>query len=98
MSGTIGPLRRSQVPAMPPAALLSPGRISEAALLQRAAQVLVSEWPALKVDFTFDFVPYLARFDWPGIVRVHALFDGKLVAISKPGRPHEPDTLPGTEA
>jgi hypothetical protein len=76
-----------------------------AALLTAAARLIESRQPSkvATLRHRLTLSPngpalFLVRFDFPGVVSVHAHDTGALIVRSKPGRPTEPDTLLGAHA
>lgn len=58
-----------------------------AALLRQADAVLRSVQPRLMAHFYRNGWDYLARWDYPGVVRVFRRWDGTLIAQSRRGWP-----------
>ncbi|MFM2120810.1 MAG: hypothetical protein RL722_2278 [Pseudomonadota bacterium] len=58
-----------------------------AIILRQAARLLQAEHPVCRVSFERGGDKYLARFDWPGVVKVTDRKTGELIAESLPGQP-----------
>ena len=72
----------------------------DAVLLRAAARLIESRQPARQATLRHrhGLELFLVRFDFPGVVSVHAHDTGILIVRSRPGRPTEPDTSPGQYA
>jgi hypothetical protein len=70
--------------------VLPPYSPTPSTLLKAAAQALEPRQPQWKALFYCDGFSYLARFDWPGVVRVFKAVTGEQMAQSEPGRPLVP--------
>jgi hypothetical protein len=75
------------------------------ALLTAAARLIESRQPARmailrhRITLSPDGPAlFLVRFDFPGVVSVHAQESGALIVRSKRGRPTEPDRRLGAQA
>lgn len=76
-----------------------------AALLSAAARLIESRQPekVATLSYRLTLSPdgpslFLVRFDFPGVVSVHAHDTGALIVRSRPGRPAVPDPLWGAHA